>query len=86
VLRKKQEKCVDVTLKEDKHMTTFTIDADNKVTAHASAEQASLGDVAGLTQFESQANLAQVSKGWPMSRLVGAGCEGNPPMLRIDGN
>jgi hypothetical protein len=51
-------------------MSTFTIDADNNVTAFASAEEASQGDAAGLIHFDSQATLAKVSADWPLTRFV----------------
>jgi Protein of unknown function (DUF3489) len=53
------------------HMSsTFTIGADNNITAYASAEEASQGDAAGLVYFDSPATLARVSTDWPMSRFV----------------
>jgi hypothetical protein len=51
-------------------VNTFTIDADNNITAYASAEEASQGDTAGLVHLYSQATLAKVSTDWPMSRFV----------------
>ena len=51
-------------------MNTFTIDADNNITAYTSAEQASPGEAAGLVHFDSQAALAKVSTEWPLSRFV----------------
>ena len=51
-------------------MTTFTIDADNNITAFASPEEASQRDAAGLVHFDSQATLAKVSTEWPISRFV----------------
>jgi Protein of unknown function (DUF3489) len=50
--------------------STFTIDADNNITAFASAEEASQGDATGLIHFDSQSTLAKVSADWPMSRFV----------------
>ena len=50
--------------------STFTIDADNNITAYASAEEANQGDATGLIHFDSQAALAKVSADWPMSRFV----------------
>jgi hypothetical protein len=50
--------------------STFTIDADNSITAYASAEEANQGEAAGLIHFDSQAALAKVSTDWPLSRLV----------------
>src|ERR1700738_620480 len=61
----------DAAGKRRNHMSsTFTIDADNNITAYASAEEASHGDAAGLIHFDSQAALAKVSADWPMSRFV----------------
>ena len=51
-------------------MNTFTIDADNNITAYASAEEAGPGDAAGLVHFHSQATLAKLSTDWPMNRFV----------------
>src|SRR5438874_1341520 len=51
-------------------MSTFTIDADNNITAYASAEEASQGEATGLVSFDSQATLAKVSTEWPLSRFV----------------
>ena len=50
--------------------STFTLDADNNITAYASAEEANQGDATGLIRFDSQAALAKVSADWPMSRFV----------------
>jgi hypothetical protein len=50
--------------------STFTIDAENNITAYASAEEANQGDATGLIRFDSQAALAKVSADWPMSRFV----------------
>src|ERR1700730_2933371 len=53
------------------HMSsTFTIDADNNITAYASAEEANQGDATGLIHFDSQAALAKVSADWLRSRFV----------------
>ena len=51
-------------------MSTFTIDAENNITAHASSQEATLVEGAGVIQFNSQASLANVSSDWPVSRLV----------------
>src|SRR6266852_1215166 len=48
-------------------MNTFTIDDDNNITAHASAEEAT---ATSLTQFDSAATLAKVAAEWPLSRFV----------------
>jgi Protein of unknown function (DUF3489) len=50
--------------------STFTIEADNNITAYASAEEASQGDAVGQVHFDSQATLAKVSGDWPLSRFV----------------
>src|ERR1017187_5974416 len=47
-------------------MTTFTIDTDNNITAHAAAPAAQ----DNLAAFASQKELAKVAAEWPMKRLV----------------
>ena len=47
-------------------MTTFTIDTDNNITAHAAAPAAQ--DT--LTAFASRKELTKVTAEWPISRLV----------------
>src|SRR5258706_13307804 len=51
-------------------MITFTIYADNNITAHASSPEATLVEGAGTIQFNSQASLANASSDWPLSRFV----------------
>ncbi len=51
-------------------MITFTIYADNNITAHASSPEATLVEGAGMIQFNSQASLANASSDWPLSRFV----------------
>jgi hypothetical protein len=51
-------------------MSTFTIDAENNITAHASSQEATLVEAAGVIQFNSQASLANASRDWPLSRFV----------------
>lgn len=51
-------------------MNTFTIDADNNITAYSNAEEANQSDAAGLVHFESQAALSKISADWPMGRFV----------------
>src|SRR5260221_14474861 len=51
-------------------MITFTIYADNNITAHASSPEATLVEGAGMIQFNSQASLANASSDWPLSRSV----------------
>jgi hypothetical protein len=55
---------------KEKTMSTFTIDADNKIMAHASSQEATLAEGAGVIQFNSQTSLANVSSDWPMTRFV----------------
>ena len=50
--------------------STFTLDADNNITAHASAEEANQEKAAGLVHFDSSATLAKVSTDWPLSRFI----------------
>src|SRR5207248_10229324 len=49
-------------------MTTFTIDSDNNITAHATAEEATA--VSGAEQFTTTAELAGLAANWPANRLV----------------
>jgi Protein of unknown function (DUF3489) len=65
--------------------STFTIDADNNITAYASAEEASQGAAAGLIHFDSPATLAKVSRDWPQSRFVEIwnGIPGQTPVKRF---
>jgi hypothetical protein len=54
------------TAKEKTHMSTFTIDADNNITAHAALP-------AGADEsqsFSSAKELAKLTAEWPVSRLV----------------
>ncbi len=55
---------------KEKHMSLFTIDADNNITAYANTEEANQGDAEGLIDFDSQATLAKVSADWPISRFI----------------
>jgi hypothetical protein len=47
-------------------MTTFTIDTDNNITAHAAAPAAQ----DNLAAFASQKELSKIAAEWPISRLV----------------
>jgi hypothetical protein len=47
-------------------MTTFTIDTDNNITAHAAAPAAQ----DNLAAFASQKELSKATAEWPISRLV----------------
>jgi hypothetical protein len=56
-------------LAKEKTMTTFTIDAENNITAYPNAIDATECNP-DLVQFDSQAALAKLSADWPMSRFV----------------
>ncbi len=49
-------------------MTTFTIDTDNNITAHASAEDAASNPEA--EQFNSARQLGKLAEKWPATRPV----------------
>jgi hypothetical protein len=49
-------------------MKTFTIDAENNITTHASAEEAAAA--AGTDHFNSAAELSALAANWPGERLV----------------
>src|SRR5882724_11669854 len=51
-------------------MSTFTIDAEKNITAHASSQEATLVEGAGVIQFHSQGSFASESSDWPLSRFV----------------
>jgi hypothetical protein len=48
-------------------MTTYTIDTEDSITAHASKQEAGEGD-----SFSSQQELADLVAEWPASRLIKA--------------
>ena len=50
-------------------MTTFTIDTDNNIPAHAAAPAAQ----DNLAAFASQKELSKATAEWPISRLVEPG-------------
>src|SRR6202790_831705 len=56
-------------LAKENNMTTFTIDAENNITAYPNATDATECNPE-LEQFDSQATLAKVSADWLMSRFV----------------
>jgi hypothetical protein len=56
-------------LAKEKIMATFTIDAENNITACPNATDATECNP-DLAQFESEAALAKLSVDWPMSRFV----------------
>ena len=49
-------------------MTTFTVDSDNNITAHATADEATA--LSGAERFTSAAELAALAANWPADRLV----------------
>jgi hypothetical protein len=49
-------------------MTTFTIDIDNNITAHATADEATA--LSGAERFTTAAELAELAANWPADRLV----------------
>ena len=51
-------------------MSIFTIDNENNITAHASSQEATLVEGAGVIQFNSQASPANAPSDWPLSRFV----------------
>ena len=51
-------------------MPTFTINAENNITAFASVAEAAQAGDSTATSFDSQAALAKVSGDWPLSRFV----------------
>ena len=51
-------------------MTTFTIDADNNITAFPTPDLAAGAVAAGAQSFGSQQELAELAAAWPTDRLV----------------
>ena len=51
-------------------MTTFTIDAENSITAFPTPEQAAAAVGAGAQSFASQQELEELATAWPAERLV----------------
>ncbi len=49
-------------------MTTFTIDTDNNITAHATVAEAKA--LAGTERFSNESALAKLAADWPAARLV----------------
>jgi hypothetical protein len=49
---------------------TFTIDSDNNITAHGTAEEAAAASAIPFDSFSSQQQLAELAKAWPAERLV----------------
>jgi integrase/recombinase XerD len=56
--------------KESTYMTTFTIDAENNISAFATAEEAAASTATPFESFASQNELAKLAAAWPADRLV----------------
>jgi hypothetical protein len=50
-------------------MTTFTIDPENNITAHATAEEAA-ATTTPFDSFSSRAEFAELAQSWPAKRLL----------------
>src|SRR4029434_99988 len=61
-------------------MTTYTIDTENSITAHASKQEAGEGET-----FSSQQELASLVAEWPASRLIEVwnGIPGLTPVKKV---
>ncbi len=51
-------------------MTTFTIDSENNIMAHGTAEEAAAATTTPFESFSSQKELAELIGTWPAERLV----------------
>ena len=51
-------------------MTTFTIDAENNITAFATQAEAAAASTTPFDTFSSQKQLAELAGSWPAERLV----------------
>jgi hypothetical protein len=51
-------------------MTTFAIDTDNHITAHATPEQAAAATTTPFDSFSSPQEFAELAQSWPAQRLV----------------
>jgi integrase/recombinase XerD len=56
--------------KESTYMTTFTINADNNISAFASLEEAAAATTTPFESFASQKELTALAAKWPADRLV----------------
>jgi hypothetical protein len=54
----------------DKPMTTFTIDAENSITAFPTPDQAEAAVGVGAQSFTSQQELTELIAGWPAERVL----------------
>ena len=59
-------------------MTTFSIDSENNITAHASLKEAKAADIAGAEYFSSEEELAQLAAAWPI-----AGARGKSKLIEL---
>jgi len=66
-------------------MTTFTIDTDNHITAHATPEEAATATSTPFDTFSSQPEFAELAKSWPAKRLVAIwnSLPGAPPIKKF---
>jgi hypothetical protein len=66
-------------------MTTFTIDADNNITAHSTPEEAAATTANPCDTFTSQQEFAELAKSWPAARLVAIwnSLPGVPPIQKF---
>jgi hypothetical protein len=55
---------------KERHMTIFTIDEQNNITAFASYEEATAASSTPFDSFGSERELAELVGGWPTARLV----------------
>ena len=66
-------------------MSTFTIDADNNITAFPTPAEAAAAVSAGAQSFASQQELAQLAAGWPVERLLAVrnSLPGDTPVTKL---
>ncbi len=66
-------------------MTTFTMDTDDHIAAHASPEAAAAATRTPFDTFSSQAEFAELAQSWPAKRLVAIwnGLPGAPPIHKF---
>ena len=51
-------------------MTTFTIDTDNHITAHATPEDAATTTTTPFDSFSSPQEFVELAQSWPAKRLL----------------
>jgi hypothetical protein len=66
-------------------MSTFTIDADNNITAFPTPDEAAAAVTAGAQSFDSQQELAQLAAAWPAERLLAVrnSLPGDTPVTKL---